>query len=279
MHEKVIDYYNQCEFDYRWIWGLDRHHAIHYGYYDKEHTKHAQAIINLNRVLAEMAHIGKADHVLDAGCGIGGSVVWLVKNLGCRAMGISIVSRQIRRAKELARQFGVEDLADFKLQDYNLTDFPDGSFSVVWGIESVCYAPDKKKFLAEAWRLLSSGGRIVVADGFLDKKEISQREKGYLDAWLDGWAVPNLAHIEEFQNYLHELGFTNISFSNVTEQVAPSSVRMYWTALLAYPVGKLMQWLGLRNETQTKNVISAYHQRSSLKNHVWSYGIFYAEKP
>ena len=44
----------------------------------------------------------------------------------------------------------------------------DETFDVVYGIESVCHAFDKKAFLEEAWRVLKPGGVLVILDGFAE---------------------------------------------------------------------------------------------------------------
>ncbi len=40
--------------------------------------------------MAEKAGVSSGDRVLDAGCGVGGSVIWLAKNYGCKATGITL---------------------------------------------------------------------------------------------------------------------------------------------------------------------------------------------
>src|SRR3990167_687725 len=189
MNEKVIEYYNQTEIDYRWLWRLGRNLAIHYGYDDEQHRNHDMAVVNFNRVLALMASIKETDTVLDAGCGIGGSSIWLAKNKGCKVVGISIVPRQIERARSLAKKHGVEHLVTFELQDYNQTSLPNNHFDVVWGLESICYAVNKKLFLIEARRLLKNDGRIIIADGFTNRKPSTPKETYVQQKWLEGWAV------------------------------------------------------------------------------------------
>ncbi|MDO8408158.1 MAG: methyltransferase domain-containing protein [bacterium] len=279
MHEKVIEYYNQTEIDYRLLWRLRRNLAIHYGYYDANHRHHDSAVVNFNRVLASLASISESDVVLDAGCGIGGSSIWLAKNRGCKVVGISVVPQQIEKARVLAKRHGVEHLVSFELRDYQKTGFPDESFTVVWGLESICYAHDKKDFLAEAWRLLAHEGRVIVADGFAKKKPANEMESYIQGIWLAGWAVPNLASEESFSRDLRDLGFTDSAFTDVTEHVLPSSLRMYRASFIAYPFARAMQWLGIRTKTQTGNVVSGYYQYRALRRGLWVYGIFYAKKP
>ena len=275
---KVIDYYNQAHLDYEWVWRTHKNLSLHYGFYDQAHRTHHEALLNMNRVLANMAHIESKDKVLDAGCGIGGSSIWLAKNLGANVMGVNINESQLSKARALAEINGIQSLVHFIRRNFSDTGLESNSFDVVWGLESICYAEDKKVFLGEAKRVLKNNGRIVVADGFLKKSDLTKKERREMDIWLEGWAVPNLAEAQSFKKDLEELGFRNIVFKDITENVMPSSRRMYWAAVLAYPIAKLMCLVGLRTEVQLKNMDAAYYQQITLRDRLWFYGVFCATK-
>src|SRR5215207_8911507 len=66
----VHTYYDHTRFDYRTMWSR-RSRAVHFGYYDEHADKHADALHNLNRVLADLAGIQPGESILDAGCGWG----------------------------------------------------------------------------------------------------------------------------------------------------------------------------------------------------------------
>lgn len=76
--------------------------------------------------------------MLDAGCGVGGSSIFLASTLGCRVTGITLSEREVEQATDNAKQKGVAALVDFKAMNYCATNFPDTSFDVVWGCESIC---------------------------------------------------------------------------------------------------------------------------------------------
>ena len=275
---KVIDYYNETYIDYRILWRLNKNLAIHYGYYDTRHRSHDEAVINMNRVLANIAKITSKDKILDAGCGIGGSSIWIAKNIGASVIGLNIHEGQLKIAEDLAKKYNVGHLIKFVKGDFTDTKFPDNLFDVVWGLESVCYAKNKKDFLKEAKRILKTNGRIIVADGFLQKENLKENEEKEMRKWLGGWAVPNLVSVNNFKKYLEQLNFKNIQFKIIKENVMPSSVRMYRASIFGYPIGKLLELLGLRTKIQTGNIVSAFYQYKTLKKNLWTYGIFYAEK-
>src|SRR5260221_13301439 len=80
--QQVIDYFDQTHNDYRFLWGIDRHFGLHCGFFDEQQRRHDDAVLHMNRVLTTMAGITPGERVLDAGCGIGGSALWLAARLG-----------------------------------------------------------------------------------------------------------------------------------------------------------------------------------------------------
>ena len=78
--------------------------AIHYGYWDKAVRSFPESLIRMNQVMMIAADIKPADKVLDAGCGVGGSSIFLASTLGCRVTGITLSYRQVNRAIENAKK-------------------------------------------------------------------------------------------------------------------------------------------------------------------------------
>lgn len=276
--EDILRYYEDCDVDYRMIWGIDRNLGLHYGFYDEHHTDHHSAVLNQNRVMAERAGIKPGDRVLDCGCGIGGSCIWLAENVGAKAEGINISEYQIRRGRELVRERGLQGRVELHVGDFADTGFPDESFDVVWGMEAMSYAPDKPKLVREIHRLLKPGGRLVCSDGWMNDIAPKPELDAVVREWLDCWAVPQLAGVEEFKGYLNEVGFADIKFWDAYDYAIRSSHRMYKYSLLAYPVAKVMRWVRLRSQAQWNNVRAAYLQYKGLAGRAWIHGHFVATK-
>ncbi len=141
--EQIIDYYDTCESDYRLLWDLDYSHAMHAGYWDESTRSLREALKRENEILAEIVGIKKGEHVLDAGCGVGGSAIFLAQTFECQVVGITLSEKQVQAACLKANQAGVKDRVTFKVMDYTCTDFPSESFDIIWGIESICHANNK----------------------------------------------------------------------------------------------------------------------------------------
>jgi tocopherol O-methyltransferase len=275
---RVINYYAQCYADYRRFWGTERNLSIHYGFHDSRHRTHGDALENMNRVLARIALVKRTDSVLDAGCGVGGSAIWIAKNYGARVIGVNIHRTQLSVARRLACREGVESNPEFLAADFEEMPLAGKSFDLVWGLESICYAESKKGFLREADRILKKGGRIVIADGFLSRGNLSAAEREDVDRWLRGWAVPHLTSTEEFGTYLEDLSFQEIVYRNITPNVLPSSKRMFATGVLTYPFGKYLELVRLRSRTQAGHLVAIFHQYLTLRRGLWEYGVFSARK-
>lgn len=277
--EAIIQYYDTCETDYRLFWDLDRSHAMHAGYWDQTTRTLRDALRRENEILAELARIKKSDYVLDAGCGVGGSAIFLAKTYGCRVLGITLSERQVQTATQKAVQEGIQEKASFQAADYTCTGLPSHSFDVVWAIESVCHAKQKSSFIQEARRVLKPGGRLILADGFARKRNCSGAECHRMKTWLAGWGVETLDTAATFQSNLIEEGFENVQFLDVTQHVIPSSKMLYWLSWPAIPLSKMGEWFGFRQTSQTANLMSARCQYLTLKKGLWIYGIFSATAP
>jgi len=279
VQETVNEYYDECQVDYSMMWGTNEHLSMHFGYHDDEHKSLNDAVINLTRVIADKAGVKQGDRILDAGCGVGGSAIWLAENRGASVDGVNINEMQIRKARRGATEHGVDDSVAFHARDYTDTPFDDSSFDVVWAVESVCHTDDETKFLREARRLLKNDGVLVVADGFLNKPrgEMSGDEQKGVEDMLEGMAAPSLATVDEFREMLVSEGFREVEFENKYDSVLPSARKIYRMTVITYPIARLLRLLRIRSETQTKHLSAAYQQYKMLKKGVWIHGLFYAQ--
>lgn len=265
----IVDYYKRNEFAYR-VWGRN----MHYGYWEKGIRTQREASLRFNQVMAETAQIGKNDHVLDAGCGVGGASIYLAKTYGCRATGITICPRQVEQARKNAQMEGVSHLVEFHEMDYLHTTFNAGTFDVVWGLESICYAESKEAFVNEVFRVLNDRGRLIVGDGFASRKEYTGSDKWQMQRWLDGWIVKSLDTPGDWIAYAGRAGFNKIDYRNVTDKAMPTALLMFIVSLPLFPFHIIDRIVRLKSYPAD----AMFNQYLAMRRKLWEYGIFFAAK-
>lgn len=277
-NKDIIRYYDLTEFHYRLHWNLDQSRSLHYGYWDRSTKNFHEALLNINRVLASKVDITPADHVLDAGCGIGGSSLWLAKNIGCKVTGIALNSKQLETGKKISSQENLNNLVSFCEADFTNTGFESSSFNVVWAIESVCHARDKSAFIKEAFRLLKPGGRLILCDYF-KKAALSPNESKIINRWINGWAIDDIPVLKEFMEMIREAGFINPGTENATMAILPSSKRMAKAYYIGIIPSKIYNLFHRNVSTHGRNnVEAALYQYKGLKRGLWEYRIISAVK-
>ncbi len=277
-HQKIIEYYKATENAYKDSWDLKNSLAIHYGYWDKEVRSFPESLLRMNEVMMKTAGIKTTDRILDAGCGVGGSSIFLAATLGCRVTGITLSERQVEQAWNNAHKKNIADLVEFKAMDYCATDFPDASFDVVWGCESICYADDKERFIKEAFRLLKPGGRLVVADGFVTN--FDNNNNPVIHQWLEGWQVNYLESPERFQAFMSNAGFQDIHYRDISREASHSSRRLYKYYFFGsiYLAWKKINFSKPASDFQKKNIRACKFQYQGMKRGLWQYGIIVGTK-
>jgi cyclopropane fatty-acyl-phospholipid synthase-like methyltransferase len=283
VNEKLLkdtaEYYEDCHQDYLFAWCNRDNLALHYGYWDDHKPyNHSQALLNTNRELYKAANIQASDHVLDAGCGLGGSSLWMAKAHQNKVIGITISEKQAQYANHQAQKRRLDHLVNFKVADYCQTPFEAESFDVIWALESSCYALNKGNFLKEAYRLLRKGGRLALCDAFMLQREFDETQWKTVMAFLNGWLVPNLSDRTTFTQLLTQTGFQSSQIYDISQQVLPSSKHMYRIAKRLAPIQKISQWLALRSKTQTANYKVGLAQYDFFHDRLAEYCIFVATK-
>jgi len=274
----IVNYYEQCQVDYEIVWHLNSQMCMHYGYWDDTTTTLRSALRNMNAKLAAFAEIKPGEKILDAGCGVGGSSIFLAKNFGCKVEGITLSKQQVNYATQKAGDLGLNNKINFSVDNYLNTKFPDNYFDVVWAIESVCHAFDKEIFLEEAFRVLKKGGRLVVADFFSNSEEYNNDPNSWLQKWAHTWAVPSFECLDIFKMNAAKTGFKNAQSRNITSHIMPTVKRLYYCFIPGVICDNFLRIFGKRTPLNKANVRSTLYQYKSLKAGMWSYHFFKATK-
>jgi SAM-dependent methyltransferase len=101
-------------------------------------------------------------HILDVGCGIGGSTRRLSHETGCRVTGIDLSDAYIDTAQRLTQLLDMQDRVAFRAASALALPFDDGSFDGVWSLQMNMNIDDKLLWLKEIHRVLKPGCRAIL---------------------------------------------------------------------------------------------------------------------
>jgi len=273
--KKIAVHYDDNQFLYNLGWSKE---SLHYGFWEKDTKNHTEALLNPIKFVCKHLGINKDDVVLDAGCGVGGTSIYIAKNYGAHVHGITLSNAQLKIAKRKALKAKVADLTDFSNRDFTKTGFRDGTFTKVCGIESICYADKKIDFLREAFRLLKNGGKIAVVDCFLKRTDFNEKEKTIYEDFLEGWAVPSLSSKGGFHDDLKKAGFKNVKFYDKFKTIRKCSDDIYVKGIIPYPFTWLLSRIGIMPKSMHGLFIGCINQKKLCDNNMVTYGVFIAEK-
>ena len=100
-------------------------------------------------------------HILDVGCGIGGSTRRLSHQTGCRVTGIDLSDEYIDAARRLTQRLSMQELVAFRACSALEMPFDDDSFDGAWSLQMNMNVEEKLSWLEEVHRVLKPGGRAV----------------------------------------------------------------------------------------------------------------------
>lgn len=196
--------------------------GIHFGLDGDGVTTHDESLTQTNRYLADALEIAPGARCLDAGCGVGGTSIWVARERQARVVGISLVEGQIEHARRFAAERGVEARAEFLVADYATTPFAPESFDAIWTLESLCHASDPGATLRHLFGLLRPGGRYACLDLF--RGDGSSPEG--LAALCEGWVLPALMTRTEIADALRAAGFVDVVERDETPRVLRSAATL-----------------------------------------------------
>jgi arsenite methyltransferase len=130
--------------------------------------------------------LGRLDEgatVVDLGCGAGTDLLIAAQMVGPagRAIGIDMTPSMLERARNSAREMGLENV---ELHEGLIESLPleDESVDVVISNGVIDLVPDKDAVFSEIDRVLRPGGRLQIADVVIHK-EVSEDARKRIDLW------------------------------------------------------------------------------------------------
>lgn len=223
LRKQIQDFYDASSGLWEQVWGEHMHHG-YYGIDGQQQKDRRQAQIDLIEELLAWGEVRHASQILDVGCGIGGSSLYLAEKFQAEVTGITLSPVQAKRARERAQQANIA--ATFQVADALDMPFPDGSFDLVWSLESGEHMPDKKLFLQECCRVLKPGGTLLLATWCHRPMEppdgpLTTDEQAHLEAIYRVYCLPYVIALPDYEAIAHALPLTAIRTADWSTAVAP----------------------------------------------------------
>jgi cyclopropane fatty-acyl-phospholipid synthase-like methyltransferase len=272
----VGDYYTSTLKIYTW---LSKDH-IHHGLWNDTTKDYDEAVLNTTKLIVDCLDIQDGDVVLDAGCGVGGTVRYIASQYDVRIIGITISEGHLKKAREYAEKIDKKAFLEFYNQDFTQTTFPNEYFNKAFALESSSHVSNSEKvdFVQEMHRILKPGGILVVLDGVQIIFDLSEEEKSLYYGFLNGWTLAEFDTQEGFKEKLKQAGFKKVQYIDKKKEVMKTSIMIYKMGRKAYYFTKILSKLRIVPKTWHDTVISCCNQKICLDRGIGSYGVFIAEK-
>ena len=101
-------------------------------------------------------------HILDVGCGVGGSTRRLSHETGCSVTGIDLSDEYIDAAERLTQLLDMQERVKFYAASALELPFDVNTFDGAWSIQMNMNVEDKLGWLKEMYRVLKPGARAVL---------------------------------------------------------------------------------------------------------------------
>lgn len=166
-----------------------------------------------------------AGHVVDVGCGLGGTLLWLLEHTPAeRVTGVTVAATHEAIVRRFAEERRLGDRVHVELRD--ATALPgERAFDAAVCIEASCYF-DRGAWLSSMRRALKPGASLFVLDAFLDDASLGPPFDAY-------WRT-RIGALAEYEAAAAASGF-------VVEDVTELSARCwrFWEWSLAYTAREL----------------------------------------
>lgn len=120
--------------------------------------------MDATRELIDLCHIGSGRRVLDVGCGVGATPVYLAKTMVCTIFAVDLLESMIQQVRDRVRRQGVGDSVAAAVADARDLPFPDGHFDAVIMESLNVFFDDKVGAVREYARVTRPGGYVGMTE-------------------------------------------------------------------------------------------------------------------
>ncbi len=157
--------------------------------------------------------------VLDAGCGLGGTMLDLAARSTATFLGLTLSERQAAIGRAAAEKAGFGNRIDIRVASYDSP--PEGPFELAIAIESLAHSPDPAASIAAIAARLAAGGCLAIADDVPAPSAARTRD---LELFTTGWRLPALLDAAGIAAALAAGGLVVASDRDLTPELRPRAL-------------------------------------------------------
>ena len=154
--------------------------------------------------------------VLDAGCGMGGTMLALAAKCSATFTGLTLSPRQAEIGRRAIARGGLVDRIEILVQSYD--DPPDRMFDAAIAIESLAHSAAPCTSLSTIAARIAPRGWLALVD---DVPETAARGTADLAAFQAGWRLPVLCGAAEISAALRENDLTIVADHDLSSEISP----------------------------------------------------------
>jgi len=270
---RVRKHYDRLSFLYRMFWGEHLHHGYWNG--DAPDATPERAQIQLMDQLAQRAAIPPGSNVLDIGCGVGGSALWLADRYRCQVTGMTISPVQAGMATRRAKARGLAASIRFEVKDANLWQPAPASFDVVWIMESSEHFPDKKHFFERCAVALKPGGTLAVCAWLRRDGPLPPDEQTLVSTIAEAMMSASLDSLSSYREWMRDAGLTVTVAEDITRHVERT-----WAHCARIGANPILKFLVRFTGGPTRRFVKAFPlMQEAYSSGAMAFGLFVAKKP
>jgi len=168
-----VDLYDSAYENYE----LDLYRQIRIETYGEDLGQTSWVTTEESNAIPELLELRPNCAALEIGCGSGRYALRVAERVGCRVLGLDINAYGIANANELARGRNLNALVRFEQRDVSEgLPLADESCDAVFANDVLCHLPDRQHVLAEIFRVLRPGGRMLFSDALVVAGMVSNQE-------------------------------------------------------------------------------------------------------
>lgn len=205
--------------DYREKLGLTQQRIINYWTDDCAGDPTRAEIVHLEKLLEGNAPDVTA-RVLDVGCGPGGAALWMARTYGCNVDGVDMYTPFVALAQEEIEKQRLGSKVCVSCLDVTRDELPRDAYDLILCIAVLYLIADKRQFFRNLLASLKSGGRLLIADHFLESG-VRPSDRKVMAAIISSRYMEPLGMVEQF---LNEEGGRIVERRDVTDEAIIGSL-------------------------------------------------------